>query len=317
MNGTKPRELRDLKDIYNGSYDAYYNSGTGMFKLLGSADLMKEDVIGVFFKQIPIFRNISAYHMYILCHDHRAQMQFIFRAGPSMNVEPIHAAVYFITGAAPPVKPEFVTFGYLKGEVGLNRPYELITDKLNPSVKIVVGSADYDATNSNIGVIVKKGNDLRKVFDRFKDIDIMINRLSIRYNPLYPNSNSYVTTLLKRAELPSAKEAIDSYGVRTPNREYFTNLFTPGAAVIDITRAGVAYDSRDARELTRRFGPLASDADSTEVGPQLSTDNSIINSWPRDKYFYSEGEYTLREKMNREIKQAGTKNVYIPDVSFQ
>jgi hypothetical protein len=311
MNTTTQRELRSLTDIFNGSYDAYYNSGTGMYRLLGNANIMKEDVIGVFFKKIPIYNEIAAYHTYILCHDHRESKQFIFRAGPSMDIEPIHAAVYFFTGATPPVRTDIVTFGYLKGEVGLNRQYELVANETDPSMKYAIGSPDYDASNSNLGVIVKKGDDLRNILNSFEGTNKIVNRLNIRYNPRYPNSNSYVTTLLKKAGLPSAKESIDSYPAPAENREHFEHLFTPGASVIDITRSEVIYDHRNARGLD----PLASDADSTKVGEQLSTDNLVIQAWPRHKYFYNEGEYNLRVEINEKIRQIGMKKISIPKIS--
>lgn len=314
MNVTNQRELRSLTDIYNGSYNAYFNSGTGIYKLLGSADLINEDVIGVFFKQIAIYNKISAYHMYILCHNHLEQVQFIFRAGPSMDIEKTHAAVYFFTGATPPVRPDFVTYGYIKGEVGLNRQYELVDDKDKPGKKILIGSVDYDANGSNIGVIIKKGSNLQKEFDSFNNTNTLINRLNIRYNPRYPNSNSYVTSLLKKAGLPSAKESIDSYKALTENREYFTNLFTPGDSVIDITRADVIYDRRNSRVLIQELGPLASEADARNVGEKLTEDKSLTTTWPTDKYFYNEIDYNYRVEMNKKIKNLKMEDIYIPGI---
>lgn len=310
------RVLQPLRDIFNGSYDAYYASAPGSTKVLGTFDLEKEDVIGVFFKKIPISSSIGAYHMYILVHSHKFKKQVIFRGGPTMDVPPEYGIVYFITGAAPNPDPGLMlkSFGYLEGVVGLNRPPELVDDRDRPGKKLLIGSVDFDRAGENSGVIIKTGADLSMHINKFAEFTEYINKLKVRYNPRYPNSNSYVTNALRYAGLPTAKEAIYSYPPGTPNRQFFDNLFTPGAEVIDLTRSDVVYDTRMGRSLSEIYGPLSNDPMSVEAG--LNIDDHFSESIPSSRYFYNKNEYDEVVRINKEIDKIGIGNVSIPKVDL-
>ncbi|WP_292011110.1 membrane lipoprotein lipid attachment site-containing protein [Chryseobacterium sp.] len=304
------RVLRDLSDIFRGSYDAYYPSSDDRFKLLGHFD-KNLDAISVFFKKLPLINGTAAYHMYILCYDHRRKIEWIYRAGPAAQPDAIHTFVYILTGATPPPIPGVQSFGHLTGQVGLNRPYELKTDPRDPSKKVEIGSIDFDGQQKNIGVVVKVADNLTNIFNSFEASDAFINDLKVRYNPYYPNSNSYVTTLLKRANLLSAKEAIDSYPSNTPNKQYFTNLFTPGAFVIDLNNKYVVTDNRKGRNLQN-----LTQAQSKAISDKLKGERTTLDNMTNDHY-YDDLEYDLVKQMALQKSQMGLQNIrYAPRPAF-
>jgi len=307
------RQLQAITDFSKGSYDGFNTSAKGSYALLGSADTESKDIVAVFFKSIPITSTFTAYHMYILVHSHRKNVQVIYRAGPTSQIEGVHAAVYFATGATPtPNEKDIVSFGYLEGHAGLNRPLELVPDEKDPTKKKLVGSPDFNATGSDIGVIIKTDVDLIEVFKSFEDTNRQINLFRIRYNPRFPNSNSYVTTLLKRAGLPSAQEAIDLYPPETENKEKFTNLLTPGASVIDPTV--VTRDARQTGKLDGQFCPALSQDEQAKAQAQLKLYDATMTGLSGTQIFTNSAESEQVRNMSDYLK--GKENVPLGKVDI-